>query len=545
MIFLEVPFREKDQAKALGARWDAVSKRWYVPEALNDSLDGFKKWLPSTNPLDHNVSADSIDNSTLSLNFEQTGFASPSNATEEQKGTKLSIVLNKVQTVLRQGFRGGVWVVAEIANINTRRGHVYLELTETNDSGQAIANCRAMIWQSQAGRLLERFSLETGSELAIGQKVLLLAEVSFHEQYGFSLVIQDLDPSYTLGELEQRLNQIRKNLMQKGIYQQNKGHQLPADYFRIAVIAPPQAAGLGDFRADADQLQKFKLCEFTYFYSSFQGDAVEGEMLEAIAAVKSLHQTKPFDALVIIRGGGAKLDLNMLNIESIAETLCLLELPVFSGIGHERDNTILDEVAHSRFDTPSKVIGFIKTQIVQQAKNAQINWTHIEQSSRILVQNLHHKINKLNHEITQNSLGCVYRWQKKVEPIHYEISRLSESKISRVTQDIDAIYHSINAEVKSKVNLVEKEVGRLKETINLEAKRSLSTQKQQIIQWIAFILSSGPKSQLNRGFSIVKDADGKPITTAKQALEQETVELEFSDGMIEAKIEKNQKIKTH
>lgn len=541
MTFLEVPFREKDQAKALGARWDAVSKRWYVPEALNDNLDDFKKWMPGA--LDLNNTSEQIDTTSLSLDFDTNNFYS--NSEEQPKGTKLSVVLNRVQSVLKQGFSGGVWVVAEIANINTRRGHVYLELTETNDNGQAIANCRAMIWQSQANHLLQRFNIETGSELGIGQKILILAEVSFHEQYGFSLVIQDLDPSYTLGELEQRLNQIRKKLIQKGIYQQNKAHILPADYFRIAVIAPPQAAGLGDFRADADQLQKFKLCEFTYFYSSFQGDAVESEMLEAISAVKSLHQTKPFDALVIIRGGGAKLDLNMLNIESIAETLCLSELPVFSGIGHERDNTILDEVAHSRFDTPSKVIGFIKNQIVQQAKNAQMNWTHIEQSSRLQVQNLHHKINKLNHEITQNSLGCVYRWQKRVEPIHYEINRLSESRISRATHNLNTLYQAIHSEVKRKVNLVEKEVGQLKDTVTLEAKRSLSTQKQQVIQWIAFILSSGPKSQLNRGFIIAKDSNGKPITTAKKALQQPTIQLEFSDGTIKATIEKNQKINTN
>ncbi|WP_029407554.1 exodeoxyribonuclease VII large subunit [Thiomicrorhabdus sp. Milos-T2] len=546
MTFLEVPFREKDQAKSLGARWDAVSKRWYVPEALSDKLDDFQKWLPQSNA--HAESNDVTSNVTTNVNIDKQSLnlafePYSSNENKEQKGAKLSVVLSKVQANLRQGFPGGVWVVAEIANINTRRGHVYLELSETNDSGQAVANCRAMIWQSQANRLLERFNLETGSELAIGQKVLFLAEINFHEQYGFSLVIQDLDPSYTLGELEQKLNKIRKSLIQKGIYQQNKSHYLPLDFFRIAVIAPPQAAGLGDFRADADELQQLGLCEFTYFYSSFQGESVENEMLEAISAVKSLHQTNPFDALVVIRGGGAKLDLNSLNIESIAETLCLIELPVLAGIGHERDNTILDEVAHSRFDTPSKVIGFIKSQIIQQAKNAQTNWTHIEQSSRIQVQNLHYKINKLNHDITQNSLGCVYRWQKRIEPIHYEISRLSESKISRVSNLIDTLHQTINSEVKRKVDLIENEVNQLQQTISQEAKRTLSTQKQQIIQWIAFILSSGPKSQLNRGFSLVKNSNGEPITSAQEAIKQPIIEVEFSDGIIEAEVVKNQKIK--
>jgi len=539
MTFLDVPFREKDQAKALGARWDAASKRWYVPEALQDELDSFQKWLPQS----LNLLSENIENSSLSLGLDSAGFIEPG-IKEQQKGTKLSVVLGRVQATLRHGFPGGVWIVAEIANINTRRGHVYLELTETSDNGQVVASCRAMIWQSQANRLLQRFATETGSELAIGQKVLILAEVSFHEQYGFSFTIQDLDPSYTLGELEQKLAKIRQNLIKKGIYQLNKNYRLPSDYFRLAVIAPPEAAGLGDFRADADQLQLNKLCEFKYFYSSFQGEKVENEMMAAITAVRALHQTNPFDALVIIRGGGAKLDLNMLNIESIAETLCNIELPVLSGIGHERDNTILDEIAHTRFDTPSKVIGFIRNQIIQQAQNAQSNWGNIEQSSRIQVQRLEHKINKLNHEITQNSLSCVYRWQKSVEPINFEIRRLSENKINRVANNIESLYQTISSEVRRHLNLVESEIGQLKETVTQEAKRTVATQKQQIIQSIAFILSSGPKSQLNRGFSMVKDSNGKPITTAKQALEHTEIELEFSDGSIKAEVKTNQKVKS-
>ena len=539
MTFLEVPFREKDQAKALGARWDAVSKRWYVPEALQGELDSFQKWLPQT----PNLVNDNTETPSLTLGLDTVGFIEPSNG-EQQKGAKLSVVLSKVQAALRQGFPGGVWIIAEIANINSRRGHIYLELTETNDGGQVIAICRAMIWQSQANRLLQRFATETGSELSIGQKVLILAEVSFHEQYGFSFTVQDLDPNYTLGELEQKLAKIRQNLIKKGVYQLNKSYQLPTDYFRLAVIAPPEAAGLGDFRADADQLQLNKLCEFKYFYSSFQGEKVESEMLAAITAVRSLHQTNPFDALVIIRGGGAKLDLNMLNIESLAETLCSIELPVFSGIGHERDNTILDEIAHTRFDTPSKVIGFIKNQIIQQAQNAQSNWVNIEQSSRIQVQRLEHRINKLNHEITQNSLSCVYRWQKSLEPINFEIRRLSENKINRVSNNIESFYQTISSEVRRNLSVVESEIGQLKETVVQEAKRTVATQKQQIIQSIAFILSSGPKSQLNRGFSIVKDTSGKPIATAKEALKHTEIELEFSDGIVKAEVSKNQSVKS-
>lgn len=530
MTFLEVPFREKDQAKSLGARWDGASKKWYIPEGFDGDLELFQKWLKP-----------SIEQASSDL-FSQP--ITPQNSSNDtNKGIRLSLVLNKIQNVLRQGFAGGVWVVAEVANINTRRGHVYLELTETDDSGRVLASCRAMIWQSQASHLLQRFAAETGSELAIGQKILVLTEVSFHEQYGFSLVVQDLDPNFTLGELERRLGEIRKSLIKKGLYQKNKTFTLPADFFRLAVIAPPEAAGLGDFRADADVLQAMNLCDFKYFYSSFQGEKVESEMLAAIEAVQALHQRNPFDALVIIRGGGAKLDLNMLNIESIAEVLCLAELPVLSGIGHERDNTILDEVAHTQFDTPSKVIGYIRNQIIEQAKTAQANWISIEQSSRIKVQRLQQQINHLNHEITQNSLACVYRWQKRVEPVNYEVRRLSEQKIFTFKNQIAPLKEKIQSQVEQRLQLMNAALNQINDSIAIGAKRSLETQKQQIIQSISFILSSGPKTQLNRGFNIAKDSTGLPVTTAKKALTYTKLELEFADGIITIEVSKDQEIR--
>ena len=455
---------------------------------------------------------------------------------KEAKGKRLSDVLFQVQSVLRNGFAGGVWIIAEVANLNSRRGHVYLELTETNEQGQTLASCRAMIWKSQAESLLARFVTETGSELQPGQKILILAEVSFHNQYGFSLVIQDLDPSYSLGELEQRLNQIRQNLIKKGIYANNKQFVLPTDFFRVAVIAPPEAAGLGDFRADADVLQQLGLCEFKYFYSSFQGNAVETELLSALDAVESLHQAKPYDALVIIRGGGAKLDLNMLNLEPVAEKVCQMPLAVISGIGHERDNTIIDEVANTRHDTPSKVIGFIKNQITHQAKQAQNNWLAIEKSSRIKVEQLHNAIIKLHHQVTQNSQNMTYQWQKKLEPMHHQIQVLSSSKLNKVAQSIESLNQHIQSASMQKVEKNADEIEQLNSSIRENVSRALEFQKQQIIQNISFVLSSGPKVQLNRGFSIVKTLTGEPITNTEKAVAAKHIEVEFADGSVLADI---------
>ena len=537
MIFLNVPFREKDEAKSLGARWDAPSKRWYIPSDYGEDVSAFSRWLETSSEHSNQLELTTSDVVSNQLAVDGHSESNISLTSTEEKGKRLSEVMFSVQNALRTALPGAMWVIAEIANINERRGHYYFELTETDESGKSLANCRAMIWQSQAERLLTKFKTDTGSELAIGQKVLLLAEASFHAQYGFSLVIQDIDSSYTLGELEQKLNQIRKNLVSKGIYLNNKQHLLPKDFFRLAVIAPPEAAGLGDFRADADVLQNHELCEFKYFYSSFQGDAVESEMLSAISAIESLHATNPYDAIVIIRGGGAKLDLSMLNIESIAERICLLDIPVMSGIGHERDNTIIDEVANTQFDTPSKVIAYIRTQIAQQAQNAMNNWQAIEKTSLIKVQTLANSIEQLNHDITQNSLTSASKWYKKLEPLNAEIKALCTASLHKTCQCIDAFMQETQSTVKQKLAKADTQANQLQLTIHENAKRALSTQKQQIIQSIAFVLSSGPKSQLNRGFSIVKSSQGQPITSAEKSINEKQISIEFADGVVNATVD--------
>lgn len=537
MTYLEVPFKEKDQAKALGARWDGASRKWYVPSDLDESLDQFARWLPSENQQAVSVA----DTSTRDLFASPMTSAAKTESTE--KGTQLSVVLRNVQNALRSHFPGGIWVIAEISNINKNRGHLYLELSESNAQGQTLASCRAMIWQSNAERLLSRFETETGSEFAVGQKVLLLAEVSFHEQYGFSFVVQDIDPSFTLGELEAKLNDIRKKLIFEGLYGLNKQLTLSEDFFRIAVIAPPAAAGLGDFRADADILQHANLCEFTYFYSAFQGEQVQPEMLSALDAIESLHASNPFDAVVIIRGGGAKLDLSTLNIYDIAKRLCEMHLPVLTGIGHERDNTILDEVAHTRFDTPSKVIAGIRNKIFQQAQMAKQHWQHIEQSSRLRVKTIQQTLERCDQLIDKNSQASLFYWKSKLEPLKHQLQQQGLKSIQVSSHKLEQIQQHIQTTATRQLEVTQHDLEQYYEAVQLEAGRALSFQQNQIIQWIAFILSSGPKTQLNRGFAIAKTQQGKPIKTAEQAKQAGNLNLQFIDGTIPVTIDKNESIK--
>ena len=225
------------------------------------------------------------------------------------------------------------------------------------------AQARAVIWQSMASAILPAFEQATGAQLAPGIKLLVRARPVFKAQYGFSLDIDAIDPDYTLGELEARKRDIRARLQAEGVFAANKQLTPPWDFNAVLVVAPTGGAGLGDFQAEADRLQSHGICRFTYALSRFQGEGAPMEIRHALQ--QALGQgtdtsPSPFDAVVILRGGGAVNDLAWLNDYGLARLICDMPIPVFTGIGHERDTTVLDEVAHARYDTPSKVIAGIE-----------------------------------------------------------------------------------------------------------------------------------------------------------------------------------------
>jgi len=525
VLYLEVPFAQKEQAKSLGARWDPLKKKWYLPEAENKDLAPFQAWLPA--------------GQLLGAGLVPTPVAVDSVDAKDQSALSLSELLGQVQQQLQRSFNQPLWVKAEIANLSERRGHWYLELSETNDQGQSLASCRAMIWASQADSLLASFEQVTGSPLADGQQVLVQVQVNFHERFGFSLVIVGIDPSFTLGAIEANLIAIRQALIKQGIYQQNKRFAWPSDFFRIAVIAPPKAAGLGDFRTEADHLAKHQLCEFSYFYSSFQGDNTAEELATAFEAVIARHNYQAFDALVIIRGGGAKLDLNPLNTLSLASLIAQAPLPVFTGIGHERDNTILDEVANRRFDTPSKVIAAICQQLVQSAKQANQAWQQIQQTSLMQLQQAKSHLNQLKQQVSFQQSRQISHWQQQLAPLYQQIHYTSLRQINVARIQLDNQMTQIRQQAWRPIQPLKIQLATLYQQVNTQAIQQVSHQRQACQQWIGFILSAGPQTQLKRGFALAKTANGQPILTAKAAQQAQQFELEFADGSVSVKVQTN------
>jgi len=331
----------------------------------------------------------------------------------------LSELMGAVRGVIEMSMHQPVWVHAEISHITNHRGsgHVYFDLVELNENGREVAKTRATLWKSKAKKVLSKFKKITGSDLSSGIKVLFRVRPKFHEQYGFSVDVDDVDPAYTLGGMEVKLVEIREALKLEGIQNLNRDMTSPTEFCQVAVISPEGAAGLGDFKREADIIESLGLCHFSYYGAQFQGVNASLSVGEAFRKALSESEKKDFDAIVIIRGGGAKTDLDWLNDINLARGICLSRLPVITGIGHERDDTILDEVACLRFDTPSKVIAHISSSIISNAESAINSAVSIVRHSKMVAKMAESELNNKLESINRLALDAINISEERVEAL--------------------------------------------------------------------------------------------------------------------------------
>lgn len=256
-----------------------------------------------------------------------------------------------VRRSLEQCLPDEYWVQAELSDVRTNStGHCYLEFVQKDPrSNNLIAKARGTIWANIYRLLKPYFEESTGQLFTSGIKVLVKVTVAFHELYGYSLTVQDIDPTYTLGDMARRRREILRQLEEEGVLTLNKELEMPLLPQRIAVISSATAAGYGDF---CHQLHAHRAVLLVRLFPALmQGNQVEESVLAALDAVNA--RVDEFDVVVIIRGGGATSDLSGFDTYLLAAACAQFPLPVITGIGHERDDTVLDSVAHTRVKTPT------------------------------------------------------------------------------------------------------------------------------------------------------------------------------------------------
>lgn len=299
---------------------------------------------------------------------------------------------NMVRNVIKKELFLRYWVVGELSEVReTAAGHCYIELLQRDEkSNSIVAKARGTIWARIYSLLRPYFLEQTGRPFATGIKVLLQVTVDFHEQYGYTLDVCDIEPTYTVGDMARRRAQILNRLQQEGVMTLNKELTFPLLPQRIAVISSSFAAGYGDF---CDQLKtnRYGFVFYTRLFAApMQGDRVEEGIIAALDAIA--ENVDMWDVVVIIRGGGATSDLSCFDTYNLANNCAQFPLPIITGIGHHRDDTVLDSVSHTCVKTPTAAAEFLIHAVAQQAANLDMLKQGIAEGVKVMLLNMQQRL---------------------------------------------------------------------------------------------------------------------------------------------------------
>lgn len=398
----------------------------------------------------------------------------------------------QISEVVNAAFDSFIWVTAEISEIRTAsNGHCYLELVEkSKKTSTIVARQRATIWNQRWWLMKETFEVTTGQTLKAGIKILVCVQVQMHEAYGMSLNIVDIDPSFTLGEMAMRRQEIINRLTKEGMIDMNKELEMPIIPQRIAVISAKNAAGFGDFCHQLENNEYDAKFYIHLFPAAMQGEKTESSIIEALNNI--YNNVELFDVVVIIRGGGGVADLASFDSYDLAVNIANFPIPVIVGIGHERDNTILDIVAHTSVKTPTAAAALLIDFLGEQI-------SHIEQLKEEMVEAISWRM-ETNKNLLTRYLSAIKTTQLSLREQLNHINLLGEK-------------------IKTSANLL------------------IERQKQRHELLGKTIELTRPENILARGFSITR-FEGHAIKDSTKIPDNATIETQTAKGIIVSKVQK-------
>ena len=436
------------------------------------------------------------------------------NTKPEQEALSLFELNNLIKNVLNQTFPESWWVSAEMSDVrvNASSGHCYLEFIEKDAiSGQLIAKARGAIWAKTFRMLKPCFEQETGQRFTSGLKVLVKVTVEFHELYGYSLSVIDIDPAYTLGDLIKRRREIVRQLKEEGVFDLNKELELSETPQRIAIITSPTAAGYEDFMHQLADNQAGYVFYTHLFPAIMQGDRTEESIIAALDRIYAASTN--FDAVVIIRGGGASSDLNSFDSYLLAATCAPFPLPVITGIGHERDDTVLDLVAHTRMKTPTAVAEFRIQQMHQAAG----------------------ELNRLQQQLVNYSTTRLQREAVQIQQFIFRIPSTLNAKIERDRFFLSDVIQRVPRIIDSDLLMHNRQITEFEMQLPAKITAFLNRNETQLMHAEQLIRIVSPEAVLKRGYTITR-CNGKIIKKAAELTFGDEITTLFIDGEIKSKI---------
>lgn len=427
-----------------------------------------------------------------------------------------ALTLSQFQTLVGDTIRRNpllqrAWITAELSDVRISGGHCYMELIEKDAAGATIAKVRGIIWSNTFAALRAKFYAATEKDICTGMKVMVQGSVNHHNQHGISVVISDIDPSYTVGDLERLRREILLRLQKESVLENNRQLRFPPVPQRIAVISAPGAAGYGDFM---NQLENnpdgFKF--YTYLFPAvMQGDRTSQSVRDALDLVESVIDL--WDCVVIIRGGGSTSDLNGFDDYELARRVATFPLPVAVGIGHERDRTVLDEIACRRCKTPTAVAALLIDSL-RVAYNATVERVKkIARFSADAMRGEKYRLANIETALPARVQTSIMRGEKHLSELIHAAERALSRRCATENERVNMLRFRF-----------EKACGQVTE-------RPMTMLKN--LENMVRILS--PQNTINRGYTMTL-LNGKAVRKISDLKPGDIVETRLSDGSVTSEI---------
>ena len=447
----------------------------------------------------------------------------------------LSKILNRVKTIIDNNIDGKYfWLKVEIININFHRsGHTYIELAE-NSNGKTVAKCKAIIWSQNTAQIREVLGQDFSNILKKGNEILCHANIQFDAAHGLSLLISDINLEFAVGQIEKKRQETLDRLKKEGIIDLNRQIKVPTVISNIAVIASENTSGFQDFIKNIEDNQYQYTYNVDIFSSAVQGNAAE---LEILKKLKTINKRK-YDCVVIIRGGGSKMDLDVFNSYKIAKQISKMQTAVFSGIGHETDITVIDFAANHAFKTPTEVSNYIVNKSFDFEQKILRSYDLIyEKYQNLLARKFSELV--LQTEGIVNASNNFTRLRRGA--LHTLMNRLTVSASQLINEEKN-ILSFINQEqlqqskriLHNKEKLIKKQL----EMLGLRVAHLINNKKATLSNSLILLASSSPKTILNKGFAIPR-VNGNAYSGARLAKDS-IIKLEFKDSIIITKYVKQE-----
>ena len=422
-----------------------------------------------------------------------------------------------VRELIETAMPDEYWVEAELSECRESRGHCYMELIQRDErAATPVARASAKCWASKWMLVRPYFERTTGQQLRAGMKVLLRVYPQFHEAYGFSWIVTDIDPTYTLGDQARRRQEIIRQLKEEGVFDLQRELSLPLFCLNIAVVSSQTAAGYGDFAAQlADSPFAF---HSELFPAIMQGEGVEQSIIDALnriySAPSTMHGDSPhFDCVVIIRGGGATSDMSGFDTLALAENVANFPIPIITGIGHDRDESILDMVSHQRVKTPTAAAAFL-----------------IDHAQTVL-----DSLGEAQNRISRHALQKLSTFHNQLSTIQETLPRLFSVVRTRQEARLDQLYSHIAHYVQQKLISRQSSIVSLQERIPMLLDRRLQTESHRLELLSEKLKVLDPALLLKRGYSITLK-DGVALRDPKTLNPGDQIETRLDKGTIKSTV---------